>query len=142
MVQLLFFYGRTGESAHKLFVKVLGQKTQQRVSKFAIQTAKQYYDMLVTSHALLSNKNNETQLNVTANCKNNQRTNHTHSDGDDDVTVELSGRYSIIVTDNLIEDMRNGCDIHASWYSDSKRVKANNRKFCLDKDLLQVLLKK
>ena len=76
--------------------------------------------MLATSHALQSIENNDTQLSVTANCKNNQRTNHTLSDGDDDVTVELFGRYSIIVTDNLIEDMRNSCDIHASWHSDSK----------------------
>ena len=41
--------------------------------------------MLATSHALQSIENNDTQLSVTANCKNNQKANHTLSDGDDDV---------------------------------------------------------
>jgi hypothetical protein len=35
------FYGGPGEAAHKTFVKSAGQKTQQRVSKFAQQTAHQ-----------------------------------------------------------------------------------------------------
>ena len=41
------FYGGTGESAHKQFVKAPGQKTQGRVSEFARQTAQQFYDKLV-----------------------------------------------------------------------------------------------
>jgi hypothetical protein len=48
------FYGGPGESAHKVFVKAPGQKTQRRVSEFAIQTANQYYDIMVTRHALRS----------------------------------------------------------------------------------------
>ena len=48
------FYGRTGESAHKSLVKAPGLKTQRRVSKFAIQMANQYYDVMVTQRALLS----------------------------------------------------------------------------------------
>ncbi len=46
------FYGGAGESAHKFFVKASGQKTQRRVSEFAIQTAHQYYDIMVIRHAL------------------------------------------------------------------------------------------
>ncbi len=45
------FYGGPGESAHKQFSKIPGQRTQCRVSEFAQQTALQYYNMLVSSHA-------------------------------------------------------------------------------------------
>ena len=45
------FYGGPGESAHKQFFKIPGQRTQRRVSEFAQQTALQYYNMLVSSHA-------------------------------------------------------------------------------------------
>ncbi len=41
------FYGEPGESAHKQFIKIPGQRTQRRVSEFAQQTALQYYNMLV-----------------------------------------------------------------------------------------------
>jgi hypothetical protein len=40
-------------------------------------------------------------VSVTANCKYNQTTNHSRSDGDDDVTVEFFRKYSISVTDNI-----------------------------------------
>ncbi len=33
------FYGGPRESAHKQFIKIPGQRTQQRVSEFAQQTA-------------------------------------------------------------------------------------------------------
>ncbi len=45
------FYGGPGESAHKQFIKIPGQRTQCRVSEFAQQTALQYYNMLVFSYA-------------------------------------------------------------------------------------------
>jgi hypothetical protein len=45
------FNGGPGESAHKQFIKITGQRTQQRVSEFAQQTALQYYNMLVSSYA-------------------------------------------------------------------------------------------
>jgi hypothetical protein len=45
------FYGGPGESAHKQFINISGQRTQRRVSEFAQQTALQYYNMLVSSHA-------------------------------------------------------------------------------------------
>jgi hypothetical protein len=46
------FYGEPGESAHKQLIKIPGQRTQCRVSEFAQQTALQYYNMLVSSHAV------------------------------------------------------------------------------------------
>jgi hypothetical protein len=47
----IYFYGGTGESAHKQSIKIPGQRTQCRVGEFAQQTALQYYNMLVSSHA-------------------------------------------------------------------------------------------
>ncbi len=47
----IFFYGGPGESAHKQFIKIPGQRTQQRVSEFAQQTALQYYNILVSGYA-------------------------------------------------------------------------------------------
>jgi hypothetical protein len=46
------FYGGQGESAHKTFVKSAGQKTQCCVGDFAKQTANQYYNMMLTLHAV------------------------------------------------------------------------------------------
>jgi len=48
------FYGGTGESAHKFFVKTPGLKTQRRVTEFASRVANQYYSILVTRKALRS----------------------------------------------------------------------------------------
>jgi hypothetical protein len=48
------FYGGPGEAAHKFFVKVPGQKTQRHVSKYAVQTANQCYDIMVIEHAMRS----------------------------------------------------------------------------------------
>jgi hypothetical protein len=45
------YYGGPGESAHKQVIKIPGQRTQHRVSEFAQQTALQYYNMVVSSHA-------------------------------------------------------------------------------------------
>ncbi len=46
------FYDGSGESAHKQFIKIPGQRTQQRVSEFAQQTALQYYNILVSGYAV------------------------------------------------------------------------------------------
>jgi hypothetical protein len=46
------FYGGLCEAAHKTFVKSAGQKTQRRLSKFAQQTAHQYYDMMLSTHVV------------------------------------------------------------------------------------------
>ena len=48
------FHGGTGESAHKVFVKAPGLKTQRRVGEFAVQTAKQYHHTMIARHAYMS----------------------------------------------------------------------------------------
>ncbi len=45
-------YGGPGEATHKTFVKSAGQKTQRRVGKFAQQTAHQYYNYMLSTHAM------------------------------------------------------------------------------------------
>ncbi len=45
------FYGGPGESAHKQFTEIPGQRTQCRVSEFTQQTALQYHNMLVSGQA-------------------------------------------------------------------------------------------
>ncbi len=46
------FYSGPGESAHKQFIKIPGQRTQRRVSEFAQQTAFQYHDILLSGYAV------------------------------------------------------------------------------------------
>jgi hypothetical protein len=46
------FYGGQGEAANKTFVKSAGQKTQRQLSKFAQQTAHEYYNMMLSTHAV------------------------------------------------------------------------------------------
>jgi hypothetical protein len=112
-------------------------QTQRRVSEFAVQMAKQYYNMLITNRAFESIENEQSRMSVDANDYN-----YDHINNDDDISVELSGKYTITITDDLIEDMRNGNEIHASWHSDPKRHRSNHYKFCLNKDLVKVFLKK
>ncbi len=45
------FYGGPGKSAHKQYIKIPGQRTQQRVGEFAQQISLQYYNMLVYGYA-------------------------------------------------------------------------------------------
>ncbi len=95
------FYGGPGESAHKQFIKIPGQRTQQRVSEFAQQTSLQYYNILVSSHAahdcqIRSNFIKHSGITDTDfNC--------TESKGE--VAIEMSGKYDFTVTCEVIEMM-------------------------------------
>jgi hypothetical protein len=95
------FYGGPGESAHKQFIKIPGQRTQRRVGEFAQQTALQYHDMLVSSYAAeecLIETNNRKQYG-----------------GNDDtledisppghLSIILTGRYYFVITDELLHMM-------------------------------------
>ncbi len=39
----------------------------------------------------------------------------------DEVSVEFSGKYSLVVTNETIESMRNNDDIYVTWNKDKKR---------------------
>ncbi len=95
------FYGGPGESAHKQFIKIPGQRTQRRVSKLAQQTALQYYNMLVSSHAGHA-------CQVRSNFY--KQSGNTGTDFDctktkGDVVMEMSGKYDFTVTREVIKMM-------------------------------------
>ncbi len=108
----MIFYGGPGESAHKLFVKAPGQKTQRRVSEFAIQTTNLYYDIMVTRHALTSVDLYE---NIVSESRSVQHQFDDSLRNADEVSVEFSGKYSLVVTNETIESMRNDHDIYVTW---------------------------
>ena len=71
------------------FVKAPGQKTQRRASEFAIQTAHQYYDIMVTRHALRSVDIYENI--VTESCSDQHQFDDSLRNADE-VSVEFSGK--------------------------------------------------
>ncbi len=95
------FYGGPGESAHKQFGKTPGQRTQQRVSEFAQQTALQYYNMLVSGYAAHDCQIRSNLYNQSGNTDTDFNT--TEPKGD--VVIEMSGGYDFKVTCELIEMM-------------------------------------
>ena len=116
------FYGGTGESAHKQFVKAPGQKTQRRVTEFASQTAQQFYDILVTNHALHLLCANE--ITIKSQCHTDVPSlNHSI----DDVSFELKGNYTLEITTIVKQHMMNGDDIEVAWRNDRNKVKKNNK---------------
>ncbi len=96
-------------------MKAPGQKTQIHVSEFAIQTTNQYYDVMVTRHALRS-------VDIYENIVTESRSDQYQFDDSlrnaDEVSVEFSGKYSLVVTNETIESMRNDDDIYVTWNKD------------------------
>ena len=119
---------------NKLY-KAPGQKTQRSVSEFASQTAYQFYDILVTNHALRSISTNENSMLAW------KKSNHiaTLIDGDE-VSVELKGKYNLRISDDVIQLMKEGGNIEVDWHSDKKKMKMNNSLHFIDKELVQVIL--
>ncbi len=111
------FYGGPGESAHNIFVKAPGQKTQRRVSEFAIQTANQYYDIMVTRHAL---RLVDIYEKIVTESRSDQHQFNDSLRNAGEVSVEFSGKYSLVVTNETIESMRNNDDIYVTWNKDKK----------------------
>ncbi len=132
----MIFYGGHGEAAHKTFVKMAGQKTQRRVSKFAKQTANQYYYMMLTEIAVQSCIAQTSQLT--------QSGDYFHYNTEDnlqlgeDINIILSGKYEIVVNKDVIEMMeRDGSD-HVNWSFDHCK-KIGNKKYNLKHDLVWVI---
>ncbi len=98
MERYTHFYGGPGESAHKQFIKISGQRTQQRVSEFAQQTALQYYNMLVSGYAVhdCQIRSNLYKQSV------NTDTDFNSTEPKGDVVIEMSGRYDFKVTPESI----------------------------------------
>ncbi len=60
----------------------------------------------------------------------------------DEVSVEFSGKYSLVVTNKTIESMRNNHDIYVTWNKDKKKVKKDNITYCLHRELVRVILRR
>jgi hypothetical protein len=134
------FYGGPGEAAHNYFVKTPGQKTQHCVSKYAVQTANQYYDIMVTKHAMRSIGMEMDRVVV-------QRKNIDIDFSDvvtelDDLSVTFRGNNRLVVKNDILESMKANDTVYVTWLCDKKNIKRNNNKLCLIKDLVRVLLRK
>jgi hypothetical protein len=97
----IYFYGVPGESAHKQFIKISGQRTQHRVSEFAQQTALQYCNMLVSSHAAHDCQVRSNFYKPSG----NTGTDFDCIETKGDVVMEMSGKYDFTVTHEVIEMM-------------------------------------
>ena len=58
----------------------------------------------------------------------------------DEVSVELKGKYNLQISNDVLQLMMNGSDIEVDWHSDKKKRKRNNTLYCIDKELVKVLL--
>lgn len=137
------FYGGPGEAAHKYFVKAPGQKTQRRVSEFAVQTANQCYDMIVTKHAMTSIGMEMDRVAIIRNInKEEEKTDEEIGIGIDDVSVIFYGKYILSVTKENLESMNRGDHIYVSWLSDKNNVKQDNDMFSLNDEIVRYIADK
>ncbi len=132
------FYGGPGESAHKQFIEIPGQRTQRRVSEFAQQTALQYYNTLVSSHAahdcqIRSNLYKQSgNTGMAFAC--------TETKGE--VVIEMSGKYDFTVTPEVIEMMEAESKVIVNWSYNYQVVKGSSDKYNLNKNYVKVLHKR
>ena len=111
------FYGGPGETAHKTFVKSAGQKTQRRVSKFAQQTAHQYYNMMLSSCAVqhLTECSSHLVQVGSIEVSNEDMIHSKHQQNDDNVQILLSGQYEIDVLQAVINQMQTKHTVMVAW---------------------------
>jgi hypothetical protein len=131
------FFGGPGESAHKQFIKIPGQRTQRRVLEFAEQTANQYYNMLVSN---LATTECLTEIN---NCKQRGGTdNNLEGICQSSVDISLKGRYDFVVTKELLEMMETQHRVNVNWSFDDKNSKQSKESHNLQMDFVKMLHKK
>jgi hypothetical protein len=53
---------------------------------------------------------------------------------EDEVSVELKGKYNLRITDDVIQLMKEGGDIEVDWHSDKKDMKRNNSHHFIDRE--------
>jgi hypothetical protein len=105
------FYGEPGESAHKQFFKIPGQRTKRRVSEFAQQTALQYYNMLVSSHAAHDCQIRSNFYKQSG----NTGTDFDCTETKGEVVMEMSGKYDFTVICQVIEMMEAESKAIVNW---------------------------
>ncbi len=105
------FYGGPGESAHKQFTKIPGQRTQQWVSEFAQQTALQNYNILVSGYAAHGCQIRSNLYKQSGNTDTDLNTTETKGD----VVIEMSGKHDFKVTCEVIEMMEAESKVIVNW---------------------------
>jgi hypothetical protein len=108
------FYGGPGEAAHKTFVKSAGQKKQRRVGKFAQQTADQYYNYMLSTHAI-QHLAYVSSFFLQSGTEDSVRQLDEDTDEEDDVHIKLSDKYELEVTPEMIEKMETNETIDVVW---------------------------
>jgi hypothetical protein len=134
------FYGGPGEAAHKTFVKSAGQKTQRWLSKFAQQTAHQYYKMMLSTHVVQYITEDSNHI-IQAGTEHIAGQQNTDTDGKDNVAIHLSGQYELEVTPEVLEKIVTDDTIDIVWLMGNSK-KNNNRKFKLKRELVHCLYRK
>jgi hypothetical protein len=135
------FYGGPGEAAHKTFVKSAGQQTQRRVGKFAQQTANQYCNYMLPTHAIIQHLAYVSSCLTQSGTEDLARQPDEDTDEEDDVHIKLSGKYELEVTLEIIDKMETNQTIDVVWLT-GKAKKTNSGKYKLKKELVQCLVKK
>ncbi len=140
---MVYFFGGPGEAAQKTFVKSTGQKSQRRVSKFAQQTAHQYYNMMLSSCAVrhLTECSRRLVQVGSIEVSNKGMIHSKHQEHNDNVQVLLSGKYEINVSQAVINEMQTEHTLTVAWLME-KTDKNNNQKYNLSKDLVWCLHQK
>jgi hypothetical protein len=138
LVACINFYGGPGESAHKQFIKIPGQRTQQRVSEFAQQTALQYYNMVVSSYAVHDCQIKSNLYKQSGNSEIDLETTKPKRD----IFIEMTEKYDFKVTCELIDMMEEESKVIVNWSYDVKILKGSCQKYNLNKDLVKVLHKR
>jgi hypothetical protein len=85
----------------------LVKKTQRRVCKFAQQTAHQYYNMMLSTHAMQDVREDANHL-IQAGTEHVATRQERDTDGEDNVAIYLSGQYEFKVTHEVLEKIDNG----------------------------------
>jgi hypothetical protein len=110
------------------------------VSKYAVQTTNQCYDIMVTKHEMRSIGMEMDQVVV-------HRKNIDIDPSDvvtesDDLSVTFRGMYRLVVMNDILKSMKANDNVYVIWLCEKKNIKKNNNKLCLIKDLARVLLRK
>ncbi len=109
-----------------------------RVSEFVQQTAIQYYNMLVPSHAVHDCQVRSNSYKQSG----NTGTDFDSTETKGDVLMEMSGNYDFTVTHEVIEMMEAESKVIVNWSYDYQIVKGSSDKYNLNKDYVKVLHKR
>jgi hypothetical protein len=129
------FYGGPGESTHKQFIKIPGQRAQQRFNEFAQQTALQYYNMLVSGYAAHDCQIRSNLYKQSGNTD----TDFDSTEPKGDVVIEMSGKHDFKVTHEVIEMFEAESKVIVNWSYNFQILKRSSDKYNVNKDYVKVL---